>query len=287
MVTLTSNPDANNQLVTWSGPDVGDCAEGTNSPTCTLTMTEQRDVTANFGPIKWPLTVAVNGTGSVTSDVGGDDNGIDCPDDGDLGDCSDLYNQPTIVTLTAAAAANNQFVNWTGADAPDCAGGLTNPVCALMMTEVMDVTANFSAIQWPLNVTVVGNGEVTSDVSGVSDGINCPNDADPGDCSETYAQPTVVTLTATPADVNTHFVAWTGSDAPDCVGSLNVCALTMIEQMDVTATFAPTQWDLNLTVVGNGSVTSDVSGTGDGIDCPDDTDPGTVPTPTTSPRWSR
>jgi uncharacterized repeat protein (TIGR01451 family) len=253
-VLLIAAPDANHEFDGWSGPDAVDCTP-ISATVCQLTMTEDMDVTATFSTIQWDLNVTVNGNGDVTSDVGG----IDCPDVL----CSATYDQPTVVTLTAAPDANHEFDGWTGADAGDCAGGLSNPVCALTMTEQMDVTATFSTIQWDLNVTVNGNGDVTSNVGG----IDCPDLV----CSAAYDQPTPVTLTATP-DADHEFDGWTGLDADECAdGASNpVCSLTMTEDMDVTATFSSIEWDLDVTVVGSGTVTSSPAG----IDCPDDTDPG-------------
>jgi hypothetical protein len=78
-----------------------------------------------------------------------------------------------------------------------------------------------------LNVTLAGNG--TGTVTSAPVGINCP-----GDCTESYAPGTLVTLTATAA-VGNFFTGWTGCTP----GALpNVCTVTMNAATNVTATFS-------------------------------------------------
>jgi hypothetical protein len=103
-----------------------------------------------------------------------------------------------------------------------------------------------------LDVTLSGNGSVTSDPAGIS----CPGLA----CSHAFAEDTLVELTATAA-TGQEFVGWSG----DCSGS-GTCQVTMSEARAVTATFVPLEWTLDVTVDGPGSVTS----TPAGIACPGD-----------------
>ena len=253
VVTLTADPDADHEFDTWSGADAAACAGGLTNPICALTMTEQRDVTANFSTIQHLVTVTVSGNGDVTADTGT----IDCPDV----DCTDLYDQASTVILTADPDDDHEFDNWTGTGAASCAEGAASAVCTLTIDAAKTVQANISTIQRDLNVTVVGNGDVTSNVGT----IDCPD----VDCSDTYNQPTVVTITANPTDANSQFDTWSGADAADCAGGLtnSICALTMTEQMDVTATFSgvPRQLDVVLAGTGSGSVTDGAAGD---IDCP-------------------
>ena len=70
---------------------------------------------------------------------------------------------------------------------------------------------------------LLGSGTVTGP------GISCG-----ADCSETYDSGTKVTLTATPS--LGVFVGWSGA----CSGILvNICTVTMTQNMSVTATFGP------------------------------------------------
>jgi hypothetical protein len=76
-----------------------------------------------------------------------------------------------------------------------------------------------------LGVTVEGSGSGT--VTSQPAGIDCG-----ADCSQTYFDGTVVTLTTT-ADTGSQFVSWNGA----CSGTEPVCAVTMVEDRTVTVTF--------------------------------------------------
>lgn len=79
-------------------------------------------------PTRYTLTVTINpaGGGTVTGA------GINCP-----GDCTEDYNEGTLVQLTAVAAFDYAFFQWSG----DLTGSASTTT--LMMTEDKNVTANF------------------------------------------------------------------------------------------------------------------------------------------------
>ena len=88
------------------------------------------------------------------------------------------------------------------------------------------MTATFDPlpVNHTLSVTLAGTG--TGGVSSDPPGIDCP-----GDCSQSYLEGTVVTLTATP-DEGSTFAGWSG----DCSGTAS-CSVTMDAARSVTATF--------------------------------------------------
>jgi hypothetical protein len=98
-----------------------------------------------------------------------------------------------------------------------------------------------------LDITKAGSGAGTVISSPV--GIDCG-----ADCSENYANGTVVTLTAT-ADTGSSFTGWSG-DA-DCTDGV----VTMDSLKSCTATFDIVQYQLTTSVIpaGNGSVSPDCS----------------------------
>jgi len=229
-VTLTATPAPGWAFANWSG----DCS-GT-SPVTQARLGSNRACTANFSQTPL-LNVSLNGQGTVTSNPPG----ISCP-----GDCSEAYAFGATVTLTAAPASGWAFANWSG----DCAG--VNPSVQVNMTAVKNCTANFSQLQYSLNLTVTGQGTVTSNPPGIS----CP-----GDCSENYLSNSVITLTAAPAS-GWQFSQWTG----DCAGVNPNLQVTLNTPKNCGATFTQLQYPVTVAIVGNGTVTSSPAG----INCPAD-----------------
>jgi len=153
-----------------------------------------------------------SGQGSVTSNPVG----INCGTD-----CNEPYDAGTSVTLTAASDANSTFEGWSGA----CGG--TSLTCTVFMNGNKTVTATFTANPVVLDVTVSGDGSVTSDPD--HPGITCPTD-----CSEIYDPDTVVTLTGKPGPTAIS-VTWSGGG---CSGTDVPCTVTMDIDKMVTATFS-------------------------------------------------
>jgi len=123
-VTLTATPDAGSVFTGWSG----DCS-GTGA--CVFSMTGDKAATATFALQQYTLTVTKAGTGSGT--VTSDPAGINCG-----GDCSEVYNYGTSVTLTATPDAGSTFTGWSG----DCSG---TGACVVSMTSDKAATATFTA----------------------------------------------------------------------------------------------------------------------------------------------
>jgi hypothetical protein len=178
------------------------------------------------------LTVSVTGSGTVASNP----SGISCPST-----CSHIFTGGSQVTLTPTPASGWVFSSWGGA----CSGG---GGCTAQMNAAESVTATFVQ-DVALSVSVTGSGSVTSSPAG----INCPST-----CSANFTPATQVTLTATPAS-DWNFSGWGGA----CSGVGN-CVVTMSAAQSVTATFVQTQYTLNVSVAGNGTVTSSPPG----ISCP-------------------
>ena len=91
-------------------------------------------ITANFSQIT--LTMAVNGSGSITPTVG-----------------SHTYPVGATVNITATPTSGWRFVNWTG-DVADNTSSSTN----VTMNTDKTVTANFNRIAGTLIMAVSGNG---------------------------------------------------------------------------------------------------------------------------------
>lgn len=136
-VTLTATAAAGSSFSGWSG------ATCTGTGPCPVTVNASRTVTATFtlnpaaAAVSRTLTASVTGAGTVT---GG---GLTCGTA-----CSASHPAGTTVTLTAAPAAGQRFVGWTGACAT--ASGAS---CTLTLTGDASVGAVFEPIP-----AVVGPG---------------------------------------------------------------------------------------------------------------------------------
>ena len=113
-----------------------------------------------------------NGTGTVTSAPPGINCGLDC---------TEGFAQGTVVVLTATPDPGSSFVGFSGV--PDCSDG------SVTMTFSRICIATF--VSRILTINKLGNG--TGTVTSAPAGINCGFD-----CSEGYANGTVVTLTRRP-----------------------------------------------------------------------------------------
>ncbi len=207
-VTLTAAPGSGFVFSGWGGACSG------NTPTCSVTMSEARAVSATFtrASSNFPLTITVAGGGSVRSQP----TGIDC---GSI--CNASFAASTSVTLTATAASGQSFQGWGGA----CSGQAAT--CTVTMDAARSVSATFvpvAPVTFALDVSVTGNGTVTSQPVGISCGSAC---------SARYTAGTSVVLTATPAQGQV-LSGWGGA----CSGQATTCTVTMDAARAVTAAFA-------------------------------------------------
>lgn len=206
VVTLTATAATGSTFYGWSG-----ACSGTG--TCAVTMDAAKSVTATFTLNQYTLTVNKFGNGTVLSTTPGINCGVDC---------TELYDQGTMVTLNAVADFGYTFTGWSGA----CSGTATT--CTVTMDSDKSATATFVPIEYYLTVnkTGTGSGTVTSSPVGIDCGAYC---------TQLYSSGTVVTLTAASA-INSTFGGWSGA----CSGTATTCVVTMDAAKWVTATFNTT-----------------------------------------------
>jgi len=235
-VTLTAVPDNGSNFYFWSG---GGCS-GT-SPTCTVTMSQARSVTATFTVDELALTVVKqgSGTGAVTSSPAGISCGTTCNAD---------FAYGTLVTLTASHGSNSEFGGWSG---DGCSG--TSTTCVVTLNQARSVEASFAPQKRTLTVSKTGNGSglVTSSPAGIECGSDCAADFDFGSS---------VTLVPDPAP-GSNFSGWTGA----CTGSSAACIVTIDQARSVEAEFSLEKRALAVTKSGNGAGT--ITSSPAGIDC--------------------
>lgn len=191
--------------------------------------------TPDCGTGEFALTVVKTGAGdgTVMSNVGG----INCG-----ATCSANIAATTVVTISATADANSNFVGFGGA--------CTGTTCMVTMSEARTVTANFVKKSSLVSVGKTGTGMNVGVVSALPGSINCG-----ATCSGTFDHGTVLLFTQTPGTNNT-FGAWTGCDS--VVGDL--CVVTVDGVENVSASFTLAQFSVAVTVVGTGTVMSSPAG---------------------------
>lgn len=209
-VTLTAVADSGYRFDGWGGACSGSDA------TCSLSMTDEKSVTATFtaiAPTTHALTVSQGGHGGVVSVPAG----IDCGTR-----CSAAFDSGTTVVLTAEPEAGYLLGGWGG----QCSGAAAT--CAVVMNGAKSVSATFVAVpvdQATLQVIKTGAGTVVSSPAGIDCGPACAA------ASAAFERTGSVTLNATPAE-GYSFTGWSG----DCAGP-GACILTMNVDRSVTGLF--------------------------------------------------
>jgi alpha-tubulin suppressor-like RCC1 family protein len=220
---------------------------GVSRGTSTITMT---DSFGNIGSATVNVATLLNlsvvrqgdGNGTVTSSPAG----ISCGTT-----CSAPFVSDSLVTLTAAAAADSTFAGWTGCDS------VSGATCTVSMSNARSVTAIFMLKRFTLTAAKNGNGggAVASNPAGISCGAACASD---------FVVNTVVTLTAFP-NADSNVTGWTGCDSV----SGATCTVTMAGARTATATFTLKQFPLTVskTGIGRGTVSSSPAGINCGAAC--------------------
>jgi uncharacterized repeat protein (TIGR02543 family) len=236
LVTLTATPNSDSSFLGWSGACIG-------MGNCQVTMTQAQNLSASFQSLNQYL-LTVNHLGTGNGRITG--TGINCGTD-----CNETLTDGTTITLTAIPDDNSTFIGWGAA----CSGIDT---CQVTMDKVKNVTATFNQItpnEYALTVTKSGTGG--GHVKGT--GIDCGTD-----CSETFTDKPVLTLTAHP-DADSEFIAWSGG----CAGS-GRCQFSMAQPQNVNATFnllATDEYTLTVTPLGKGTGRVTTTGIDCGTDC--------------------
>jgi len=131
VVTLTATPAAGSTHSGWIGCDT------VSGPTCTVTMSGARSVTASFSLQTFTLSVRktrlLTGNGTVTSTSSpSNPSQINCG-----GTCSASYVSGTVVTLRVSLDLLSLFNGWDGCDA------VSGTTCTVNMNSARSVTAHF------------------------------------------------------------------------------------------------------------------------------------------------
>lgn len=235
--TLIATAEPGAKFIEWGG----DCIHAAKRTRCTLTMDQEKSVTASFRRRGTILSVIKKGEGQIVSDP----EGIDC---GEL--CDEDYPPGTTVSLTAIPADGYNFSAWTGCTSTP----KSTPTIDVEIKDLaLECIADFVVTSRQLEVTRPSGGSVTSEPAGIA----CARSG--GTCRHAYDYGTRVKLSAQPKPGH-RFIDW----ALDCTGTSTICGIDMTDNMKVAANFEAAQVQMNVAVHGGqGRVLSQPAG----IDC--------------------
>lgn len=219
-VTLTAIPDPGWAFTGWTGTLTSE------SPTETIIITGNTDIDATFTKEAYTVNIGI-----IHDGVGVGGTVTKKPDQA-------TYEHGTPITLTAVAATGWSFGGWDG-NIPTQQP--LNPTASFTMTNSISATATFVQAQHSLVVN-----SVPTDGSGGTVTLDPP----PNPTTGKYGYGQVVTLTAVPKP-GWELTSWTGA----VTGTELTKTLTITQDAAVTANFAIAQYEVNVTVNGNGSVT--------------------------------
>jgi hypothetical protein len=199
-VVLTATAQPHSVIGPWTGCDSVNVAGNQ----CTVNMSEDKEVFANFIRKQQPLTVSLAGTG--TGSVSTPNHLGLIHECGDGGVCTGPYDEGSVVPLIPTPTGHSAFTGWSGA----CTG-LTGK-CEVVMEGPETVTAHFTA-QHPIEVSKEGSG--AGSVSDESGALSCG-----GKCTVYFTDGETAHLSAVAA-AHSKFAGFSGEG---CSG--NTCEVT-------------------------------------------------------------
>ena len=140
-VTITASPNSEYIFENWSN--------GSTENPLTITVNQNISLTANFVKRKYPLTINIQGEGTVREEIVSSAKSSDPTE----------YNSGTTVRLTAVPSGEwNVFDSWTG-DIND-----ENSIIEFIIDEPKEITVNFeeSSLILKSNVTTIDNSSISS-----------------------------------------------------------------------------------------------------------------------------
>ena len=236
-VTLVAVSDATSVFSGWAIACVG-------TAPCSVTLSTNRTVAARFDPSQYLISLATTGYGKGTvsgsgMDAAGNPVVFSCTSGSSLG-CAGSVARGSSVNLLASPDGASAFQGW----AANCRGNTAT--CTLTASGSLSASARFEPTTYPLTVSIGGSGQ--GSVSGP--GINCSTGSSAG-CAAPEPNGAAITLTATPASASSIFKSWSGCSSV----SGSSCTTYMTSAKNVSATFEPASYTLNLTFGGTGTGT--------------------------------
>ena len=117
-VSITAIPDSEYVFVNWSN--------GSTDNPISITVNSNQTITANFVKRKYPLTISITGSGTVSEEIISS------------GKTTTEYNSGSVIRLTANPSGGWEFSGWSN--------GLSDPTISINIDSNLSLTANFSLI---------------------------------------------------------------------------------------------------------------------------------------------
>ncbi|MDA7731025.1 BspA family leucine-rich repeat surface protein [Flavobacteriaceae bacterium] len=222
VIELTATPSDEWLFVEWTGD-----LESTDNP-AQITIDKAKTITAVFVKKQYPLTIEIEGEGTVAEKVI------------KAGAATD-YNSGTVVELTATGKTGWKFKEWTG-DLEN-----TDNPAQITVDGSKTVKAVFVKKQFAVSITIEGEdgGTVETEIlSGKGGGVWSESN---------YEYETELKLTAKPS-AEWQFIKW----KEDLEGTENPKNIIVDTTKSVTAVFIKKQYPLTLEIIGEGSVAEKV-----------------------------
>jgi 5-hydroxyisourate hydrolase-like protein (transthyretin family) len=223
-VTLTAPATAGgNNFSSWTG-----CTSA-NGATCTVTMSANATVTANYAAAAQNYTLTVNSTNPASGVMIDVNNPHSSSGHTSTTSFTETGPAGTLILTAPATASGNNFASWTGCTT------VNGAVCTVELNGNSTVTANYTT---PVTSTYVLTVNSANPASGVAIGVSPAdnNGVANGSTSftRTYNAATSVTLTAAATAGGNAFSSWTGCATTSTV----TCHVTLNANTIVTANYA-------------------------------------------------
>lgn len=217
-ILITANANEHWEFVGWAGD-----LSGTNQKSVYVTMDRNREIQALFEKVEYPVTIHVEGEGSVRTEVVSEKS------------TTEDFQHATVLRLIAEPTPGWKISEWTGD-----ASGSENEVEVVVDGPVV-VTATFERIDYELIINIEGEGDVTQEF------------VLPKTISSDYPFETMVQLTAVAAN-GWEFASWNG----DASGSEETVMIEMDGNKEITVRFEPKLFSVNVKINGSGSYVTSV-----------------------------
>ncbi len=211
VVTLTPEPNEHWVFKQWDGDATG------NTTPLQISMNSNKSITGVFVKRDYPLNIKIEGQGTVEEKIIPNPSGRE-------------YPHGTRVELKPIPKEGWVFESWGG----DLSGNETPQI--ITVDKEKNVIVKFKRRDYPLNITITGEGTVEEKIVSVPGG-------------KTYPFETVVELKPVPK-LGWVFESWGG----DLTGTEATKNITVDKEKNVTVKFKRKDYPLNVTISGEGTV---------------------------------